>query len=375
MISRVAESCFWLTRYLERVDTGSRLLGVNAGFSLDVELARAGRWRPLVIVMGQEEDFLARFGESEIEDGEIVQRYLVWDADNPFSVYSSLRAVRSNARTIREAMSVEMWEAVNDLWLWMNGRPAKRLYDREREAFYQHVCSQCLMFHGTTYSTMLHDTPYTFLAFGRAIERAGQSARLLDLRHHALQDRDPADVEGVEAVDAAEWIAILRSCSAYEPFFKRAEHVLSGAAVAEFVLFDRTFPRSVLHNLDRSRGLLARLLAGEAPGHRSASWEALERLRGSLLQMDIDDVRHLGLHETCTWLVDDLARLCETIHAEFFDPSIESLRARLPGILAQQQTAGTGSPSSTRQSQGTGETPFQEQGASAPPPQGGVSPG
>jgi len=328
MISRVANSCFWLTRYIERLDTWSRLLDVTSGFSLDVDLVGGGRWRPLIIIVGQEEDFLERFGEAAVEDGEVVQRYLVWDDANPYSIYSSASAVRENARTIREEISVEMWEAVNEFWLWLNSRSAKRLFDREREAFYQRICSQCMMFYGICYSTMLHEDPYTFITLGRAVERVGQSARLIDLRHHALQE---GEEDGASPIDAAQWISILRSCSAYDPFFKRASSVMSGTAVAQFMIFDRAFPRSILHNLDRVRVFLARLrnTNPEDQEHRSPSWEALESFRGSLLQMDIEDIQSVGLHETLTWIVEETARLCDAIHIEYLEPSEESLHARL----------------------------------------------
>lgn len=320
MISRVAESCFWLTRYLERIDTWARLLHVNASFSLDIPQVTPERWRPLVIVVGQEEDFLERYGEDAIEDAEIVQRYLVWDPDNPCSLLSSARAVRENARTTREVISVEMWELVNEFWLWINGRSAKRLYDRDRDAFYARLNSQCLMFHGTCYSTMLHDTPYTFITLGRAVERAGQTARVLDVHHHALNERD-----GTSPADAAQWIAILRSCAAYEPFFKLSSSVLGGASVAEFLLFDRTFPRSVMHNLDRAAVLLQQVSRERPEVLPSASRNALDRLRGSLVQMDLDDVMALGLHETVTMIVDGTAVLCSAIQADFF-PSIDAVR-------------------------------------------------
>jgi uncharacterized alpha-E superfamily protein len=223
-------------------------------------------------------------------------------------------------------MSVEMWEAMNEGWLWLNSRSAKRLYDRERDAFYQRLRTQCMLFYGTCYSTMLHEDPYTFMTLGRAVERIGQTARLLDVRHHALHDREDGEAS---PVDALQWLAILRSCSAYEPFFKRASHVLSGSAVAQFMLFDRTFPRAILHNLDRVRGFLLRLRDPTDAYVRSPSWEALERMRGSLLQMDIDDVRRIGLHETLTWIVEETAHLCEAIHDEFLDPPLDMLRARV----------------------------------------------
>lgn len=320
MISRVAESCFWLTRYLERIDSWARLLDVNSSFSLDIPQVTPERWRPLVIVVGQEEDFLERYGEDVIEDAEVVQRYLVWDPENPCSILSSARAVRENARTTREVISVEMWELVNEFWLWLNDRSARRLYDRDRDAFYARLNSLCLMFHGTCYSTMLHDTPYTFITLGRAVERAGQTARVLDVHHHALNERD-----GSSPADAAQWIAILRSCSAYEPFFKLSSSVLGGASVAEFLLFDRTFPRSVMHNLDRAAVLLQQLLRERPEALASASRHALDRLSGSLLQMDVDDVLDLGLHATVTMIVDGTADLCSAIQADFF-PAIDDVR-------------------------------------------------
>jgi uncharacterized alpha-E superfamily protein len=327
VISRVADSCFWLTRYLERVDTWSRLLDVTASFSLDVGPDGSGRWRPLVIVVGQEKDFLERIGASGMEDAEIVQHYLVWDDRHPSSLYSSMRAVRENARTIREVMSVEMWEAVNQSWLWLTSRSAKRMYDRHRDAFYERLSSDCMTFHGICYSTMLHEDPFTFMKLGRAVERVGQTARLLDVRHHALAES--SQVEEESAAMAARWLAILRSCSAYEPFFKRAANVLSGSAVAEFLLFERTFPRSVLHNLDRVRGLLERLRRSDDMSRKSPSWDCLERFRGSVLQLDMDEVRRQGLHRVATWVVDETAVLCDAIHEEFLAPSIESLRARV----------------------------------------------
>ncbi len=327
MISRVADSCFWLTRYLERVDTWARLLDVTASFSLDVGPDGSEHWRPLVIVVGQEQDFLDRIGAAAMEDAEIVQSYLVWDDRHPASIYSSMRAVRENARTIREVMSVEMWEAVNQSWLWLTSRSAKRLFDRQRDAFYERLSSDCMMFHGICYSTMLHEDPFTFMKLGRALERVGQTARILDVRHHALAESSAVEEES--AAMAARWLAILRSCSAYEPFFKRASNVLSGAAVTEFLLFERTFPRSVLHNLDRVRGLLERLRQSSDSNGRSPSWESLERFRGSVLQLDIDEVRRQGIHRVATWVVDETAILCDAIHEEFLAPSIESLRARV----------------------------------------------
>jgi uncharacterized alpha-E superfamily protein len=332
MISRVADSSFWLTRYLERVDTLARLLEVQRAFALDVPLRTGERWRPLVVVTGSEADFSERIGAAAIDDGETVQRYLTWDAQQPCSILSGVAGARENARTIRETISVEMWEAINYLWLWMRGRSAQRLYQRDRSAFYDHLSRQCMLFHGICYSTMLHEEPFLFMKLGRAVERAGQTARVLDVQHHSLGERRAEDES---TADAAQWLAILRSCSGVEPFFQRRANVLSGPNVASFLVFDRTFPRSVLHNLDRTHGLLARLRADDPPGLRRGCWRLLERFRGELLQMHIEDVQHLGIHEVLTWIVKTGAELCGAIHDDYLDPPVTLLRRQARALATR----------------------------------------
>lgn len=321
MICRVAESCFWLTRYVERVDTFARLLDVHNSVQLDVHMPQAEVWRPIVIAAGQEEDFLARVGAAAIDDGEAVQEYLTWDRNHASSIYASLRWARENARTIREVMSVEMWETINDTWLWLTGRSARRLFQRERDAFYDHLWKQCMLFHGVCYSTMLHEEPFLFMRLGRAVERVGQTARILDVKHHNLGDAGREE----SAADAAQWLAILRSCAAVDTFFQRKAFVLSGPAVAEFLLFDDSFPRAVLHNLDTARALLTRLGESDPPALRRPSARRLERLRGLLLQMNGAVVQELGVHEVLTQIVDDTAALCDAIHADYLDPPAEDL--------------------------------------------------
>jgi uncharacterized alpha-E superfamily protein len=321
MICRVAESCFWLTRYVERVATLARLLEVNNSFQLDVHLTQAEVWRPIVIAVGEEEPFLARFGAAAIDDGEAVQEYLTWEREHPSSIFASLRWARENARTIREVMSVEMWETINDTWLWLTGRAARRLYHRERDAFYRHLTQQSMLIHGVCYSTMLHEEPFVFMRLGRAVERVGQTARILDVKHHSLGD----DRREETAADAAQWLAILRSCSGLDTFFQRSANVLSGPAVADFLLFDRAFPRAVLYNLDTVRDLLARLRESDPSGLQRPSSQRLERLRGSLLQMNGAIVQELGVHKVLTSIVDDTAALCGAIHSDYLDPPAEDL--------------------------------------------------
>jgi uncharacterized alpha-E superfamily protein len=316
MISRVAESCFWLNRYVERVEVLARMLAVNLEFQLDVELHDAERWRPLVIVTGEEADFLKQTAPHLIDDAETVQDYLTWSEDNPSSLRSSLRAARENARTIRETISLEMWETLNDLWVWLGDAGARRLYQRDRQAFYQRMRNQCLLFHGVAQATVLHEHPFEFMRLGATVERVGQTARILDVKHHSVGPT--RDVEETPT-EIAQWLTVLRFCSGIEPFLKRRTAAPSGRAVAEFLLFDRAFARSVLHNLDRTGNFL-RLVRPPRPTEiGEGSQRILSQMRDQLAGMTIDTVLQSGLHEILTWIVDTTAELSRAIHADYFD--------------------------------------------------------
>ena len=317
MISRVANNCFWLNRYIERVEVLARLQDVNMSFQLDVDLPDADRWRPLIIVVGQERHYFESTRNQDLEDANVAQQYLTWDAENPSSLVASLAYARENARTIRETISLEMWETVNDLWLWLGARTTKRLFQEDRHAFFQHLKNQCLLYHGVAEATMLHDEPFRFMRLGTTLERAGQTARLLDVKHHTL---GPGEDEIESPREAAQWLATLRFCSGVEPFFKRDVATFSGRAVAEFLLFDRAFPRSVSCNLERSRNLLRLIrLRGSAIGQRST-----DKLESMLARLD--SLRRApdtmgDLHTLFTWIVDATAEVCELVHDEFFDPA------------------------------------------------------
>lgn len=320
MISRVAEGCFWLTRYLERVDSLARLMDVRHALHIDAGLSSAWRWRPLVALTGQEDDFRRRVGAELLDDGEAIQQYLTWDADHPSSLFSAARGARENARTVREIMSLEAWEAINDLWLWLQGSDSRRLYQRNRSGFYERMVQSTLLFHGVSHATMLHDEPFVFMELGRAVERAGVTASIVDV-HRPADGEEPAG-----DVDAARWVALLRSCCAFDPFFRRCPDPLSGKAVTRFLLFDRSFPRSVLYNLDQARALLFAVRRNDPVGLPRRSRTALERLRGELLQMDLADVEQRGLHSTLSWIVGATERLCDTIHYDYLDPPNAWLR-------------------------------------------------
>jgi len=337
LICRVAESCFWLHRYMERIDNTARLAHVNLDLLLDAPFDPLDSWRPLLIVMGEEPRFVELHGEEASRDEELVQEYLVWDRANPASVASSALWARENARTIRESISREAWECVNELWLWLDGGPGRRLYRRDPAEFYERLKETALLFRGTSADTMLHDQPMDFMRLGLHLERAGQTARILDVRHHTLGRNRPAPEN--TAVRVPLLFAILRTCGAIEPFFKRGRS-FEGFEVAEFLIRDAAFPRGVLHCLNRAANCLERIrrASPEAPASIGAeSARRLDSLRRSIETLELVRGDTGPVHAELTRIIDETSAVCDWIHREFFEPSIPEDAVSGTG-QSQQQT-------------------------------------
>lgn len=320
MISRVAESCFWLHRHVERAESVARLLAVNHFTVLDAGIHDAERWRPVVVVVGEKERFLEIFGPEGFNDDEQAEQYLTWDDRNPISIKASVFWARENARTIREVISREMWENINACWQWLNRDDARRTYRDNRGEFFQRVRSMAAEFQGVCHSTLLHEEPFDFMRLGMLMERANQTARVMDVKTHWLTSVPAAP--GIEnPQEAAQWAALLRLCAAHEPFLKRFRTAPTGPHVAEFLLKDMSFPRSVLHCFDRARNFLSRIHRSlEGRENPPQAMPLLLRMITRLKQQDVSNVAATDLHAELTHIIDTAAEVCTLIHADFFDP-------------------------------------------------------
>ena len=321
MISRVAGTCFWMHRHLERAENMARLVRVNRSFVLDMDLPSLEQWYPLVLVAGEQKRFAELFPPDAANDGEVVQDYLTWDERNPASIVSSSRRARENGRTIREVISREMWETLNGFLHWLQSGVGKRMYRRDRNGFYQHVQEVSELFQGQCQSTLLYEEPLDFMRLGMYLERAGQTARILDVKHHTLGP----STGGVDTpIEVAQWIALLYSCSAMEPFFKHRHGPLSGATVADFLLNESSFPRSVLHCLNRARDLISQIRDTERQdiGHHSSL--LLDRLVDHLRSNSMDLTFDRGIHKELEYIVGSTAEICDAIESDYFAPSLNS---------------------------------------------------
>jgi uncharacterized alpha-E superfamily protein len=341
MISRVAEHCFWLARYLERAENTARVLEVNHTLLLDFHVPVEQQWRPLLIISGVHEYPAEPTAEN-------VQEFMTWDRDNPFSIASSLAWARENARIIREVISAEMWERMNFYHLWMQGDAGRAAYEANRGDFYAQVRRINQLLHGIADATMSHGEAWEFFKLGTYLERASQTARIMDVKYHTLLPR-LEDVGG--PVDSAHWVAILTSCSGLEPFYKnpRSAQADLAAAVAEFLIFDEQFPRSIRRCLWECEAATAAAAGNPVGRHRTEPERRLADLIAYLDGRTIADVIRTGLHETLTHVVDTVHQIGIAVHATFFAadvrppapppaPASEPEPEPAPGPQAQSQT-------------------------------------
>jgi len=307
LISRVADCCIWFGRYVERSESTARELQATLHLALDGELSPRQCWFPMIVIAGEEGPVRERLGEAAFSDGELVQRYLVWREDCDVSLKRSIRGARENARAIRDVLSGEVWEAINELHLWLSDPAAEREWDTQRDAFYRRVRQSAQLSLGLLRSTMLHDCVLDFIWLGMLLERVGQTARLLDVHHHAFGETDEAH----PVVETAVWSALLRAFSGYEPYLKNVG-AITPDGVAAFLVTEARFPRSLAYCIRSAHERLASLV----PPDQEAGQSALVRLRA------LDDWLRAAaggrwepgaLHPLLTHIVNESAAVFELI--------------------------------------------------------------
>jgi uncharacterized alpha-E superfamily protein len=315
MISRVAEHCYWMSRYLERIENTARILDVNQTLLLDFHVPVEQQWKPLLIISGVHD----MTGEA---DAETVQNYMTWEVSNLSSIVCSIEAARENARITREVISGEMWERLNHHYLWVQSPAARSQYAWSRSGFYNQVKEINHVLSGVADATMSHGEAWEFMQLGKHVERACQTARILDVKYHILL---PTPEHIGTPVDNAHWVAILTSCSGYEAFHKQHNGIDLGVAVPDFLVFDPMFARSVRHCLCECQWA-AHAISGRPisqPGN--AVEHALHALVGWLQLCTIEDFVRTGLHEALTKVVDSIHEIGDAIRQTYFDVRVEQL--------------------------------------------------
>ena len=273
MLSRIAESLFWIGRYVERADDTARILDVHLQMLLeDPFIDEESACRALLSVMGAGEGELPP--SPVIVDRNTVLERLAYDRENSSSIVGSLAAARENARRARETISTQAWEYINTTWIGIN--PARRRATTAHQ-FFQWVIERATLVAGIAEATMSRDDAWRFLVLGRSIERADMTARLVATSE--IRGQTPA------------WSTLLRSCGAYESYVRTYRGVASDERAAEFLLLDRLFPRSVRFALSTAEECLEELApAAERAGVRDRARRNLGRARTGLEYRRLEDV-------------------------------------------------------------------------------------
>lgn len=275
MLSRVADNLYWMARYLERTENLARLIDASASLMLDLPRRLSPGWQPLITITGNQtayNEFASDYSERN------VLRYVVSERSSPCSMLASIGRAREIARTVRDILPREVWEQINELYLYVEEHADDAAVKRTRYGFLGHVtaCTQTLtgMFEGI----FSEGDALWFITLGRNIERADMSSRIVDVR--AATMLAAGKEEELLPFESVLWMSLLRSLSGYQMYRLRMRERLSGAGVVRFVLADEHFPRAcvcclrrveeVLHRLPNSQPLLRRVARMRHAIHRTA---------------------------------------------------------------------------------------------------------
>lgn len=325
MISRVAENLYWLGRYVERSQATARLLRTTSAQTLDT--AGLASWTAVVIVSGEQEPFVERFGEAAQEDEDRVLGWLTWDPACGVSIRSSVRYARENARTTRDVLSREVWEVLNHGWLWLEGPEARSLYVDDLNGFYARIRDLGHVVMGAAQATLPRGDELALIELGQFLERADQTARALDVHHHALATEAAGPRNDEDAMSTIAWQATLLTCGAREVYFRQNRGSLRGPRVADLLLLDERFPRSVRHALHAARKRLARVCAPERDVVALQAGQALDAVLARLDGSGIDGLLARGIHDELTAIIDGVAQVGQGLYPDLFDPPRPGARA------------------------------------------------
>ena len=311
-----------MARYMERAENLARILDVHETFSRDSRGAK--NWMSIVQLNADEKRFLSRY---EAATAQNVVNFYVLDTQNPTSIVSAIRSARENARTLRPLISTEMWTQINVFYNKLLSLGPTDIAPHNLTRLCNMVKEACQAHTGITEGTFYRDQGWYFYQLGKYLERADQTTRLLDIKYHTLLP----SADGVGSpLDVSQWNAVLRSAAGYHAFRRVYPRGMTPSAVAGFMLYNESFPRSVTTCVRQIDGLLVRLKSRYILKGGSKAMERVDEIQAALHSRSIDDVIKSGLHEYLDWLQLHLNDVTQEISKAFFG-------AALAGAMAEQE--------------------------------------
>jgi uncharacterized alpha-E superfamily protein len=309
MLARVADSIYWMSRYVERAENVARFIEVNLNLMLDLPVGSAQQWQPLVATTGDAEEFAKRYGTATQHN---VIQFLTFDHENGNSIRSCLRAARENARSVREIISSEMWEQLNEFYLRVNASAAGS--QRDPQDLLRSIRRSSHLFTGVTDATMTHNESWHFCQLGCMLERADKTSRILDVKYFFLL---PTAADVGTTADDIQWAAVLRSASAFE-MYRKSHGRIAPERVVEFLLFEKEFPRAIQYCLVRARASMHAISGTPAGIFRHPVERLFGELCSELAYARVEAIIAAGLHEYLDRLQTKINEVGNGISETFF---------------------------------------------------------
>jgi len=341
MLSRVADSIYWMGRYLERAENLARFIGANLSLTLDVQMVLEEQWEPLLYATGDYHFFhdrktsteysaflqkikgeLGDFNNSLVSQKVLETRnevifFLSLEPQNPNSILSCLEKARDNARLVRGYISTEMWEQINKLYYYIRKSDTQFMLFKDPLNFFQELRMSLYTLVGLTEATFQRDDGWCFQQLGMYLERADKTTRILDVKYFILL---PKLGHVGSVIDDMLWAALLQSVSGFQTFKQKYQEVLP-AAVVEFLLLDRKFPRSVLFCLKSAEECLNQISSTQPGSFSNSAEQKIGRLRNQLEYSSVDEIIISGLHE----YLEDIKRQLNHISTDIYQVFIKFL--------------------------------------------------
>lgn len=330
MLSRVAESVCWMSRYLERAENVARFVEVNLYLGLDSQAGVEQQWEPLIYTTGDQELFAERYGAATQDN---VIRFLAFDGEYSNSILSCLRLARENARSIRESLPAEIWEHLNRFYLTVQEAAMEPPSCGGAHGFFNEVKEAGRLFDGITAATLSRGDAWHFLRLGQMLERADKTSRILDVKYFMLL-RSAADVG--TPFDDVQWAAVLRSASAFE-MYRQQYGRISPRGIVEFLLLDAGFPRAIRFCLNQARKSMHALSGVSMDRYSNPAEKLLGQLCSELTYVGVSEILKSGLHEYLDGLQTKMNQVSQGIFDTYFARRVPSKGAqvRMGGPSAQ----------------------------------------
>ncbi len=289
MLSRVADAIYWMSRNVERAENLARYIDVTYQLMLDLPEDSDEQWGPLISASGDEEYFREHYGEATREN---VIRFLAFDTNYVNSIVNCLRFARENARSIRETISSEMWESLNNYYHFIKTAARHPEQLESLQEFCHEIKMASHLFNGITDATMSHGEGWHFARLGRMLERADKTSRILDVKYFMLLPKQP---ENGSSVEDLQWSSVLRSVSGFEMFRKRHRGITPERVVG-FLVLDRTFPRAIMHCIEAANTSLHSISGSPEGTFWNPAEKQMGKLRSELAYIHVGEILSKGLH-------------------------------------------------------------------------------